>query len=78
MQPITALIAGLLGTVVAVAVTIAVSVTVDIDQPPPPTAKEIGNEVVSQYAEQIEASRQSAQARKDAMRCGLPGYGACP
>jgi 3-hydroxyacyl-CoA dehydrogenase len=75
MQPITVVIAGLLGSAVAVAITIAVSVTVDIE--PPPSAGQIGDAVVQSYAEQIEASRQSAQARKDAMRCGLPGYEAC-
>jgi hypothetical protein len=77
MQPITVVIAGLLGSVVAIGIGIAVSFTVDIDQPSPPSAEEIGDAVVRQYSEQIEASRQAAQARKDAMRCGLPGYEAC-
>ena len=78
MQPITVVIAGLLGSVVAAAIGIAVSLTVEIDQPPPPSAEQIGGAVVRSYAVQIEASRQAAQARKDAMRCGLPGYPECP
>lgn len=69
------------GATFAVLTSILVSVTVTVIQPPPPpvpTADEIGAAVVRQYSEQIEAARQSAQTRKNSMRCGLPGYGECP
>ena len=71
---------GLAAGGVLVAVTIALTVTVNVFEPPAPpapTAEEIGHEVTRQYSQQVEASRQTAQERKNAMRCGLPGYGVC-
>jgi hypothetical protein len=60
------------------AVTVGVWVSVDVHVSPPPTAHEIAREVTRQHSAELEASRQSAQLRKNAMRCGLPGYGECP
>jgi hypothetical protein len=69
------------GGIVAVTVGVWVSVDVHVSQPPVPvipTAHEIVREMTRQQSAELEASRQTAQARKNAMRCGLPGYDECP
>jgi hypothetical protein len=69
------------GGVFAITVGVWVSVDVHVSQPPMPivpTAHEIAREVTQQQSAELEASRQTAQMRKNAMRCGLPGYGWCP
>lgn len=69
------------GGVFAITVGVWVSVDVHVSHPPVPvipTAHEIVREMTRQQSAELEASRHIAQARKNAMRCGLPGYEGCP
>lgn len=75
------LAAGAAGLAMVVGVTLTVVMEFPA-QPEPPTAAEIGEAVADRWhAGQAMREAQAAAAaaeRRRSMRCGLPGYAACP